>query len=284
MLSMIERLRMIRKFAYHNGRYVVIILLFAIPYTTRAQGGNDFCGIKNQSTKIGEELHYKVFYTLIGAYIGAGEASFTNQLETYNGKPVYHVQGSGHSYKSYDWFYKVRDLYESLIDTASMLPLKFTRNVNERNTHIYNQVLFNHQSKKAVSTNGVFSIPDCVQDVLSAIYHARNIDYSKYKTGDKIPFNLFIDDKSYPIFIRYLGKQMLRTKYGTFNTVQFKPLLIEGTIFKGGEDMTVWVTDDLNKIPVMVETPLLIGRIKVYLSSYKSLRNKPQGIIRFNPK
>jgi hypothetical protein len=277
-------MRILPPSSHRRSHYVRLIILFLFPFNTFAQGTDDFCGIKNQAIKSGEELHYKVFYTLVGAYIGAGEASFTTQVETYNGKPVFHVKGSGHSYKSYDWFYKVRDLYESLIDTASMLPLKFTRNVNERNTHIYNQVLFNHQTKKAVSTNGVFSIPDCVQDVLSAIYYARNIDYSKFKVGDKIPFNLFIDDKSYPIFIRYLGKFKLHTKYGTFNTIQFKPLLIEGTIFKGGEDMTVWVTDDLNKIPVMVETPLLIGRIKVYLSSYKQLRNKPQGFVQFNPK
>jgi hypothetical protein len=246
------------------------------------QSTDTFCGIINQSTKAGEVLHYKVFYTLAGAYIGAGEATFSNQLEVYRGKPVFHVSGTGKSYPSYDWFYRVRDIYESYLDTVSMLPLKFTRQVNERKTHIYNSVIFNHESKKAVSTNGVFTIPDCVQDVLSAIYYARNIDYTKYKPGDKIPFNLFIDDKSYPIFIRYLGKQLLRTRFGVYQTIQFKPLLIEGTIFKGGEDMTVWVSDDMNKIPVLIETPILIGSIKVYLDHYKGLRNKPLGFLRLH--
>lgn len=257
-----------------------LVVVFLIEFTFPSYSQEDhFCGITNRSTKSGEVLKYNVFYTLAGAYIGAGSASFTNQLETYQGKTVYHVNGSGSSYKSYDWFYKVRDVYESWIDTSSMLPMKFVRDVNERNTRIYNSVLFNHNTQKAVSTNGVFSISACVQDVLSAIYYARNIDYSVFKPGDKIPFSLFLDDATYPIFIRYIGKEKLTTRYGVYNTIKFKPLLIEGTIFKGGEDMTVWVTDDLNKVPVLVETPILIGSIKVYLSSYQQLKNKPTAII-----
>lgn len=240
---------------------------------------NNFCGIKNSSTQSGELLTYKVYYTLAGAYIGAGEAFFSNKLETYQNKTVYHVTGAGNSYKSYDWFYKVRDVYESYIDTNTMLPMKFVRDVNERNSRIYNRVLFNHATNKAVSTNGMFSIPSCVQDVLSAIYYARNIDYNHYKAGDKIPFSLYLDDEVFNIFIRYMGKETLKTKFGTYNTIKFKPLLIEGTLFKGGENMTVWVTDDMNKVPVLVETPILIGSIKVYLAGYQMLRNKASGML-----
>jgi hypothetical protein len=239
----------------------------------------NFCSIKNHSIKDGERLNYKVYYTLAGAYIGAGEASFSTALETYQNKTVYHVKGEGRSYKSYDWFYHVNDVYESYIDTANMLPLKFVRNVHERNNRIYNQVLFNHKNHDAISTQGVFKISSCVQDVLSTIYYARNIDYSRYKIGDKIPISLFLDDQEYSIFIRYLGKEKLTTRHGVFNTIKFKPLLIEGTIFKGGEQMSVWVTDDENKIPVLVETPILIGSIKVYLTSYSNARNKTSGIL-----
>ncbi|MEK0750762.1 DUF3108 domain-containing protein, partial [Mycobacterium ulcerans] len=97
-------------------------------------------------------------------------------------------------------------------------------------------------------------MPDCVQDVLSAIYYARNIDYDRYKPGDKIPFSLFLDDEVYDIYIRYLGKEQVNTRYGTFNAIKFKPLLIKGTIFEGGEQMTVWVSDDHNKVPLRVDS------------------------------
>ena len=240
---------------------------------------DNFCGIKNKSTRWGEVLNYKVYYTLAGAYIGAAEATFSNVISILNGKYVYHLVGAGRTYKSYDWFYKVRDVYESYIDTSTMLPLKFVRDVNERNSRIYNSVIFQHADKKAISTNGVFTIPACVQDVLSAIYYARNIDFGQLKPGDKIPFSLFLDDEVFHIFIRYIGKEKLKTKYGSYNTIKFKPLLIDGTIFKGGENMTVWVTDDQNKIPVLIETPILIGSIKVYLSEYKNVRNPTSGIL-----
>lgn len=234
---------------------------------------NGFCGIRNGSTAPGEVLKYKVFYTLAGAYFNAGEATFSNVLETYQQKPVYHLSGEGHTYPSYDWFYRVRDLYESFVDTATMLPLKFLRNVHERNYRVYNSALFNHKTLQVVTTHGVFTIPSCTQDVLSAIYYARNIDYHQFSPGEKIPFNLYLDDTVYPIFIRYLGKETIKTRYGKFRAIKFKPLLIEGTIFKGGEDMTVWVSDDANKVPLMVETPILIGSIRVYLSAWQGLRH-----------
>ena len=268
-----------QQFLHHINTYrriaSVSVLLMLIYFSNTSEAQTEtFCGIKHRSTQSGEKLHYKVYYTLAGAYIGAGEASFSTTLETYQGKPVYHVIGAGNSYKSYDWIYKVNDVYESYIDTATMLPMKFIRDVHERNNSMYNRVLFNHSTKKAVSTNGLFNIPACVQDVLSSIYYARNINYNQYNVGDKIPFSLFLDDQVFNIFIRYLGKEKLTTRTGTYNTIKFKPLLIDGTIFKGGENMTVYVSDDENKVPLLIETPILVGSIKVYLTKTEHLKNK----------
>jgi hypothetical protein len=116
--------------------------------------------------------------------------------------------------------------------------------------------------------------------VLSAIYFARNIDYNQYKEGDKIPFNMFLDDKVYPLYIRYVGKEKIKTRYGTYNTIKIVPLLIEGTIFKGGEKMMVWVTDDNNHIPVRVNSPILVGSIKVDLFEYKNLKNPLSSLVK----
>lgn len=223
------------------------------------------CSIKNYTTKSGEKIQYKVYYTLAGIYVPAGEATFSTELETYNQKKVFHVIGEGHTYKSYDWFYKVRDTYESFIDTVTMLPLKFIRNVSEGGNKIYNHVLFNHAKNTATSSNKEFKTPDCVQDVLSAIYYARNVDFSKCKINDKIPFEMFLDDEVHYLYLRYLGKAVLKTKYGTYHTIKFKPKLIDGTLFRGGEEMTVYVSDDNQKIPIYIETPIVVGKVKVYL-------------------
>ena len=260
-------------------RLICLVLLLAI-VSTDALSQQGFCNLKNRSSTHNEKLVYRIYYTLAGAYVGAGEVTFTNKLEEFQKKPVWHVMGSGRTFSSYDWFYKVRDTYESFMDTTTMLPLKFVRNVNEGGKHIFNSVLFNHPQRNAVSTNGVFKISDCVHDVLSVIYNARNIDFNQFKPGQKIPVTLFLEDEEHPVYLRYLGKEVLTTRYGKFKCIKFRPLLIEGTIFKGGEKMEVWVTDDANKLPVLVVTPILVGNIKAYLTDFSGLKNPASGILK----
>jgi Protein of unknown function (DUF3108) len=208
----------------------------------------------------------------VGVYIGAGEATFNTSLERFNGKTTYHCVGEGKTYPFFDNFFKVRDRYETYIDTATMLPIKFIRNVDEGGYKIYNNVTFNHGASTAVSTNGVFKTSSCIQDVISSIYYARNIDFDKYKPEDKIPFDMFLDDEVYHLYIRYLGKETIKTRYGKFKAIKFKPLLIKGTIFEGGEKMTAWISDDPNHIILRVESPIAVGSIKVDMYGYKNLR------------
>lgn len=249
----------------------LLTLLFFTSAQVKLRAQDDFCSIKNTSFQIGERLLFKVYYNMNPFWIHAGNAVFTIHDEKLDHRKVYHISGVGKTLKSYEWFYKVNDKYETMLDQETLLPLRFIRNVNEGGFKFFNYVNFNHTNGKAVSTNGVFDIPNCVQDVLSAIYYARNIDYNKHKPGAKIPFSMFLDDKVYNLYIRYLGKYEIETKYGKFKAIKIKPLLIDGTIFKGGEKMTVWVSDDANHIPLRVESPILIGSIKVDMMEYEHL-------------
>jgi hypothetical protein len=193
-------------------------------------------------------------------------------LERFNGKMAYHCIGDGKSYPFFDNFFKVRDRYETYIDTSTMLPLKFIRNVNEGGYKIYNNVTFNQATNTAITTNGVFKTPGNVQDVVSAIYYARNINFNNYKINDKIPFDMFLDDQVYHLYIRYLGKDKVKTRYGKFNAIKFKPLLIKGTVFEGGEKMTAWVSDDPNHLLLRIESPISVGNVKIDMYGYHNLR------------
>lgn len=248
-----------------------IILLVTIWGNASAQ--NNFCGITNNSFRDGEKLTFKVYYNMSMVWVGAGQATFTVNQEEYKGKQVYHIVGDGRTFSSYEWFYKVRDKYETFIDTSTLLPLRFIRDVSEGDIKFYNNVTFDHKHKQAISTKGIHAVPECIQDVLSTIYYARNIDYSKYKPGDKIPFSMFLDEAVYNLYIKYLGKEKVKTKYGTFNAIKIAPLLIDGTMFSGGEKMTVWVSDDKNHLPLRVDSPIVVGSIKVDLVGYEKLRN-----------
>ena len=232
----------------------------------------EFCGIRNTAFRADEKVTMKVFYSTLGMYVGAGEAVFTTSLERVNGKPVYHCIGDGKTYSFFDNFYKVRDRYESYIDTASMLPVKFVRNISEGSYKKYNNVTFNHDANTAVSTNGVFKVTNCIQDVMSAVYYARNSNFDKYKKDDKISFDMFLDDEVYHMYIRYMGKETIRTRFGKYNAVRIKPLLIKGTIFEGGEKMNAWLSDDPNHLLLRVESPISVGSIKVDMMNYQNLR------------
>jgi hypothetical protein len=123
-----------------------------------------------------------------------------------------------------------------------------------------------------VTSEGVYKVPSCIQDVLSAIFYVRNLDFNHYKPGDKVPFDMFLDRQVYHLYVRYLGKETIRTKYAKFRAIKFKPLLVKGTMFEGGEKMTVWVSDDPNHIALRVESPITVGSVKVDMSYYRNLR------------
>ena len=262
--------------------YTKFILLAICFLTVSFSPSNDtFCGIRNTAFHAGEQVKMNVYYSTMGAYVAAGEANFTTTLERFNGRPVYHCVGTGKTFSFFDNFFKVRDRYESYIDTATMLPQKFIRNVDEGGYKKYNNVTFNQNQGTAVSTNGVFKVTPCIQDVVSAVYYARNINFDKYKPGDKIPFDMFLDDEVYHLYIRYIGKEKVKTRYGKFHAIKFKPLLVKGTIFEGGEKMTAWVSDDPNHLLLRVESPISVGSIKVDMMGYSNLRYPLTSLVGF---
>lgn len=255
--------------------FLPAITLMAFTTKAKAPYANtyyDSCGIKNTAFQAGEKVTFKVYYAVAGIYVDAGTATFTNTLENLNNRPVYHIVGEGHTNPSYDIFYKVRDKYETYIDTATLQALKFVRNVNEGGYKKYQNVTFNKTANTAVTNDGVFNVPACVQDVVSSVFYARNIDFDKLQPNDKIAFSMFLDNEVYNMYIRYLGKETVKTKYGKFDAIKFKPLLIKGTIFEGGEQMTVWVTDDANHIPVRIESPIAVGKVKIDMMGHENLR------------
>ena len=262
-------------------RLFIIPLIAIMAFSKKAETPyQEFCGIDNTAFNAGEKITFTVFYAVAGLYVNAGTATFTNTLETLNNKPVYHIVGEGNTNSSYDWIYKVRDKYETYVDTATMQSLKFVRNVQEGGYKKFEQITFNKMANTAVSNQGVYKVPACVQDVLSAVFYARNIDFTRLRKNDKIAFSMFLDNEVFDMYIRYLGTETIKTKFGKFNTIKFKPLLLKGTIFEGGEHMTVWVTDDDNHIPVRIESPIVVGKVKIDMMKYENLRHPLSSLIK----
>lgn len=227
----------------------------------------------------GEKISYTVFYNVIGLYVNAGNATFTALQHKPGAENVYHLVGEGVTNARYDWIFKVRDRYESYYDVDNQRPVKFIRNVQEGDYRKYEEVTFDHDNKVAVSNKGKVKLPHHVQDVISSIYYARNLDFTRLKPGDKVPFSMYLDNEVYNMYIRFVGYDRVKTRYGTFNAIKLQPLLLKGQTFNGGEDMTIWVSNDANHIPVRIESPISVGTIKVDLMHYQNLKHPLSALV-----
>lgn len=243
-----------------------LVLLFCCSVFAFSAKAQDF------AFQSGEHISYTVFYNVIGIYVNAGSATFTAAKKNLGNDDVFHLVGEGVTNSRYDWIFKVRDRYESYYDAENQRPVKFIRNVQEGDYKKYEEVTFDHSNRIAISTKGKVKVPQQVQDVVSSLYYARNLNFDRLNPGDKVPFNMYLDNEVYNMYIRFMGKEKIKTRYGTFKAIKLKPLLLQGQTFNGGEDMTVWVTDDANHIPVRIESPITVGSIKVDLMRYRNLK------------
>lgn len=240
---------------------------------------NNICNQTNTSFLSGEKIHYTLFYNVVGMYVNAGKADFTTQSSNLNGVDTYTFTAIGKSNASYDWIFKVRDKYESIVDSKSLLPYQFTRNIHEGGFRQNDLLEFSQKNRSVISANITYLSSDCTYDVISAIYAARNMKFSSLQIGDKVYLNFFLDKDLHPSYFKYLGKEVVSTQYGTFKAIKLAPLLVKGSMFKGGEKMIIWITDDANHIPVRIESPIIVGSIKMDMVGYENLRHPLTSLI-----
>ena len=249
-------------------KYITLILLIFLATFSNAQSLRN---VKNNAFQPNETLEYRVHY----GFVDAGEARLEVMpgLKDIGGRKCMHVIGTGKSVGAFDWFFKVRDRYESYIDHEALIPWMFIRKIDEGG-YVKNQnVSFNHFKKTASSEKKTINTPNHVQDMISAFYYARTLDFTNAQPGDTFVIHTYLDDETFPMTIKYVGKETIKTKAGKFRCIVFHPMLLEGRVFKEQDDMTVWVTDDENRIPVRAEAEILVGSIKMDLKKYSGVAN-----------
>jgi hypothetical protein len=228
--------------------------------------------LKNQAFKRGELLSFRLHYGIIEA--GVATLGITDEVKEIGGRKTMHVIGVGQSKGTFDWFYKVRDRYETYLDEQAIVPWLFVRRVNEGGYKIEQDYVFNRYADKVnVGNNETFSVEPNMQDMLSAFYHARALDLSNAKPGDIFSINCFMDKEVWPLKIKFINREIVETDAGTFRCLKFRPIVQKGRVFKHEEDLNIWITDDKNHIPVKGQADVLVGSIKMELTSYKGLAN-----------
>lgn len=232
----------------------------------------------------GEKLKYQALYTWGIIWIHAADVQFTVTSKKVGSVPAYELLAKASSLKAFDWFFKVRDSFQSLVTSEKLTPFWFNQNTSEggfevRQNYIYDQPgsrIFHHATiTRRPDIQDTVTIPPCTFDILSTIYYCRALRFNQYKVNDNITVNTLIDGKLYPIFIRFLGKEVIpglhsKEKYSCYKV---EATAVESTNFKEGQKIHVWFTDDDNHLPILVEAKVVVGSVKAYLDSFEGLKN-----------
>ena len=223
----------------------------------------------NLPYNVGEYAAYKISFGAIN--VGYAELE-VKEIISVNNKPSFHIIGKGRTAPFFDWVFKVRDVYETFIDTSTLLPLVFNREVREGGHSINQHYSFNHNNDNVVTQDSTFNIPIHTQDMLSAFFYARTFKKDSVLNGGSFYVPIFMDNENYLLEIKYLKNEFIKTKWGEVDCMVFKPKMQEGRIFENGEEMKIWITDDKNHLLLRVETKIWAGLIKAVLHEYKQLK------------
>lgn len=227
----------------------------------------------------GEKITYKLYYNWNFVWLAAGEVVFELKDEG----DLYHVEVTGRTYPSYEWFYRVRDKYHSYIDKKTLLPKLYIRDIQQGSYVHYEKIEYDHVNKKMTSYTGrsmkeakprVIEMKEQCYDLVSTFYHLRGTNLSKFKLEKKIDFNMVLDNRIYNLGIK-LDKQHPRfdvREHGKFRALECSGQVVEGHVFGKNTSLRFYVGDDENKLPLLIESPLSVGSVKAILARTENLK------------
>jgi hypothetical protein len=228
------------------------------------------------SYKPGEKITYSIQYGIITG----GVAVLDLKSEELNGKEVWHSKIAARTTGLVDAIYRVLDIYESFMDPNTELPVQSIRNIHEGHYKRYNLVLFDHKTRADSSIltsdlTGIHIAPPNIHDILSCFYYFRNhilpVD-SALKKGEITTIMTWFCDELYPIRLRYIGIEDVKTKLGKIRCFKFNPVTEKGRLFKTEEDVSFWFSTDKNFLPVKIRFDIFVGSFDVELVSYEGLK------------
>lgn len=232
----------------------------------------------------GEEATFTLHYQWGMIDSDVGHASVRLDSLTYNGEKAYKCTMSGRTTWLYDFVFKVREDFQSWFTRDGLKPLKFHRHSREGNYEAKNTYVYDWNAAEPViraelytSKVGASSVDipltPCTFDLPALFYYARNMNFDTVEPGRKYPMTFAVDDEVFNVYFILHGRETVKVPgVGTVRTIKFGAKLLEGEVFKGEADMTIWVSDDDNRLPVLFEAPLLVGTAKGRMTSYKNLK------------
>jgi hypothetical protein len=234
--------------------------------------------IHNNSFTAGELLEFRVHYGFLN--VGEAVVDVSPTLYRVNNRICYKVNVFGKTSGTFELGYKVRDTWRSYIDTSALVPQKFYTNIQENKYRKEETVFFDHlkkvvRSEEKDQETKEFTIPNNVQDLISGYYYLRTLDFNRFADGDTIAVKAFFDDEFYDFKVLFRGRSEVKTKFGKIKCLRITPVMPRNQLFKD-ESISVYISDDKNKIPVKIEAEMsfLPGVIELELKKHKGLKNE----------
>ncbi len=210
-------------------------------------------------------------YILRFGFIKGGKATLVAEKDKLNKKPTIHYRMRGRTTGLVDQIYEVNDVYESWVDPETYLPVKSIRNVREQSYRFYDEVTYDHVNDSLFSLKaGHLKVPENVNDLVSVFFFIRQNKYFEdLLAGKEFQIPVYHGDELFMMSLKYLGVETIDTKIGRKECYVVSPNVPKGKLFKGSDELKIYITKDANRLPIYAEFELLLGSLKCELVSYK---------------
>lgn len=237
------------------------------------------CAMQNNVFQDGERAIYTLYYKMGPMWIGAGTVTFDVEEREEDFK----ISAVGTTFSGYEWVFKIEDRFESHVSKETLLPHTAIRDLEEGKYILWDKIDFDQEAKIAQYHRGKsrdnttmkeFDLDGCMHDVLSIVYYTRNIDFTEFQKGDSFPVSVWLDKHTYNLDVKYEGEEEdVKVKgLGRFNVIKFSPQLVGGDVFEEDGVMEIFASDDANKLPLMINSPLKVGSVRAVLTEYNGLK------------
>ena len=245
-----------------------------------------FSFAQNKTIAAGEKLVYSASYNMSGLLTNIAQVKMeTSEVKT-SKSTLMRLKCTATTYKKWDDFFKIRDLYESYVNPKTLTPYLYKRDISEGGYYKFMQYKYNHKSKLVNSLkrkkrkDGTtwdekksVKIKPATRDIVSTLYHIRNLDIHKASPGDQQNFTVLFDNSEKIITLKYLGKETISTKIGKKECYKLALSMTESGVLKGNNDNLLWLTADANKIPVYARFKIPVGNGELKIESASGLKN-----------
>lgn len=218
----------------------------------------------------GEYLLFAIQYGLINA--GEATLEVRNYAEI-GGRKSYRIVSEARTNKTFDVFFRVRDQHISFMDWERLHSLRFDKHLREGRFRRDSRVEFDQENRVAIYPDRQVGIPPNTQDFLSALYYFRTV---VLEPGQAMAMVNHTNGKNYPIFIKVVGRETVRVPAGEFRCVVVEPVLETTAIFENTGKLTIWLTDDTVRMPVLLRSKVIVGSFEAVLKEYALSSDAPR--------